>query len=53
MAGDRHGARRHYRADGDPINAARRPTLLDVQVLLFLGGIGVWCVVLALKSMRG
>ena len=32
------------------INAARRPTLLDVQVLLFLGGIGVWCVVLALKS---
>jgi vacuolar-type H+-ATPase subunit I/STV1 len=35
------------------ISAARRPTLLDVQVLLFLGGIGVWCVVLALKSMRG
>ena len=35
------------------INAARRPTLLDVQVLLFLGGIGVWCVVLALKSRRG
>ena len=34
------------------INAARRPTLLDVQVLLFLGGIGVWCVVLALKSRR-
>jgi uncharacterized membrane protein YidH (DUF202 family) len=28
---------------------ARRPTLLDVQVLLFLGGIGVWCVVLALR----
>jgi MFS family permease len=31
------------------IYAARRPTLLDVQVLLFLGGIGVWCVVLALR----
>lgn len=28
---------------------ARRPTLLDVQVLLFLGGIGVWCLVLALR----
>lgn len=35
------------------IFSARRPTLFDVQVLLFLGGIGVWCVVLALKSMRG
>lgn len=31
------------------IFGARRPTLLDVQVLLFLGGIGVWCVVLALR----
>jgi hypothetical protein len=31
------------------IFAARRPTLLDLQVLLFLGGIGVWCVVLALR----
>ena len=31
------------------IFTARRPTLLDVQVLLFLGGIGVWCVVLALR----
>jgi len=31
------------------ILAARRPTLLDVQVILFLGGIGVWCVVLALR----
>jgi uncharacterized membrane protein YidH (DUF202 family) len=31
------------------IYTARRPTLLDVQVLLFLGGIGVWCVVLALR----
>lgn len=30
---------------------ARRPTLLDVQVLLFLAGIGVWCLVLAM--MRG
>jgi len=28
---------------------ARRPTLLDVQVILFLGGIGVWCLVLALR----
>jgi hypothetical protein len=26
---------------------ARGPTLLDLQVILFLGGIGVWCVVLA------
>lgn len=24
-------------------------TLLDVQVILFLGGIGVWCLVLALR----
>ena len=31
------------------IFSARRPTLFDVQVLLFLGGIGVWCVVLALR----
>jgi uncharacterized membrane protein YidH (DUF202 family) len=31
------------------IYTARRPTLLDVQVLLFLGGIGVWCVVLGLR----
>jgi uncharacterized membrane protein YidH (DUF202 family) len=31
------------------IYTARRPTLLDVQVLLSLGGIGVWCVVLALR----
>jgi hypothetical protein len=35
------------------IFVARRPTLLDVQVLLFLGGIGVWCVVLALRRERG
>jgi hypothetical protein len=33
---------------------ARRPTLLDVQVMLFLGGIGVWCLVLAFrKAGRG
>ena len=29
--------------------AARQPTLLDVQVILFLGGIGVWCLLLALR----
>ena len=29
---------------------ARRPTLLDVQVILFLGGIGVWCLVLASRG---
>jgi len=34
------------------IFTARRPTLFDVQVLLFLGGIGVWCVVLALRRRR-
>jgi hypothetical protein len=34
------------------ILAARRPTLLDTQVILFLGGIGVWCVVLALRRPR-
>ena len=28
---------------------ARRPTLLDVQVILFLGGIGVWCLILAVR----
>ena len=28
---------------------SRRTSLLDVQVILFLGGIGVWCVVLALR----
>jgi hypothetical protein len=31
---------------------ARRPTLLDAQVMLFLGGIGVWCVVLAFRRGR-
>ena len=35
-----------------PIFAVRRLTLLDAQVLLFLGGIGVWCVVLALRRPR-
>jgi len=34
------------------ILAARRPTLLDVQVILFLGGIGVWCLVLGLRRDR-
>jgi hypothetical protein len=28
---------------------SRRTSVLDVQVILFLGGIGVWCVVLALR----
>jgi hypothetical protein len=36
---------------GAVILRARPLTLLDVQVLLFLGGIGVWC--LALAMMRG
>jgi hypothetical protein len=31
------------------IITARRPTLIDVQVLLTLGGVGVWCIVLALR----
>jgi hypothetical protein len=31
------------------IFTTRGPTLLDLQVMLFLGGIGVWCVVLALR----
>lgn len=31
---------------------ARQPTLLDVQVIAFLGGIGVWCLVLALRRER-
>jgi len=31
------------------ILAVRRPTLLDVQVILFLGGIGVWCLILAMR----
>jgi hypothetical protein len=32
------------------IASARRPTLLDYQVILSLGAFGVWCVVLALRS---
>ena len=28
---------------------SRRTSVLDVQVILFLGGIGVWCMVLALR----
>jgi vacuolar-type H+-ATPase subunit I/STV1 len=31
------------------VSRARGPTLLDLQVVLFLGGIGVWCLVLALR----
>jgi hypothetical protein len=31
------------------IARGRGLTLLDVQVILFLGGIGVWCVVLGLR----
>jgi hypothetical protein len=34
------------------ILAARRPTLLDVQVILFLGGIGVWCLLLGMRRHR-
>ena len=34
------------------ILSARRPTIVDVQVIVFLGGIGVWCVVLALRRSR-
>jgi hypothetical protein len=32
------------------IFSARRPTLLDYQVVLSLGGFGVWCLVLAFRS---
>ena len=31
----------------------RRPTLVDCQVTLFLGGIGVWCLVLAFRRRKG
>lgn len=31
------------------ILSARPPTIVDVQVILFLGGVGVWCVVLGLR----
>jgi hypothetical protein len=33
------------------ILAARRPTLVDYQVILFLGAIGVWCLVLAFRRL--
>jgi hypothetical protein len=29
---------------------ARRPTLVDIHVIVFLGGIGVWCMVLAFRQ---
>lgn len=31
------------------IVSARRPTLLDYQVVLTLGAFGIWCIVLALR----
>lgn len=31
---------------------ARKPTVLDLHVLLILGAIGVWCLVLALRGTR-
>lgn len=34
------------------IFTARPATPFDLQVLLFLGGVGVWCVVLALRRRR-
>jgi len=34
------------------IFSARRPTLLDYQVILTLGAIGVWCIVLALRRVK-
>ena len=34
------------------IVTTRTVTLLDVQVILFLGGIGIWCLVLALRATR-
>jgi hypothetical protein len=30
--------------------SARRPTLLDYQVVLSLGAFGVWCLVLAFRT---
>lgn len=35
------------------ILSARRPTLVDYQVVLSLGAFGIWCVVLALRSRAG
>lgn len=34
------------------IVSVRRPTLLDLQVVLSLGGFGIWCLVLALRRRR-
>ena len=34
------------------IARGRGLTLLDVQVILFLGGIGVWCLLLAMRGAR-
>lgn len=34
------------------IVSVRRPTLLDLQVVLSLGGFGIWCIVLALRRSR-
>jgi len=34
------------------IFSARRPTLLDYQVILTLGGIGVWCIVLSVRRVK-
>jgi hypothetical protein len=33
--------------------SVRRPTLLDLQVILSLGGFGLWCLVLAFRRQRG
>jgi hypothetical protein len=35
---------------GGAIVSVRRPTLLDCQVVLTLGGFGVWCLVLAFRG---
>jgi len=35
------------------ISQVRQMTLLDLQVLLFLGGIGVWCLVLSFRGGGG
>jgi hypothetical protein len=32
------------------VHSARRPTLLDYQVILSLGAFGVWCLVLAFRT---
>ncbi len=33
--------------------SVRRPTLLDLQVILSLGGFGLWCLVLAFRRQDG